>query len=164
MNSIEFIFNETKIKVYPTGEVWKFGCKNQNSKEEWIQLIGSIVINKDGYTYHRTKINKKSYTTSRIIYKAFNLEWDITNTKNNEIDHIDRNSLNNHISNLRIATSREQKINTNHVINAKGFRFKNNKYVASIKNNSKYIHLGSFNTEEEASLAYQNAVLKYRAK
>lgn len=162
MNPVEFVFNEIKIKVYPTGEIWKFGCKNQNSKEEWIQLKGCIKTNKDGYKYNRTQINQKHYTTSRIIYKAFNLEWDITNTKNNEIDHIDINSLNNHISNLRIATSKEQKINTNRIINAKGFRLKNGKYEASIKNNSKYIYLGTFDTAEEAHNAYLVAVKKYR--
>jgi hypothetical protein len=162
MNPIEFELNGAKLKVYPTGEVWKFGCKNQNSKEEWIQLFGREQTNKDGYNHHRTKINQKEYVTSRIIYKAFNLEWNITNTKNNEIDHIDINSLNNHISNLRIATSKEQKINTNRVINAKGFCFKNGKYEASIKNNRKSIYLGRFNTEEEALTAYKNAIIKYR--
>jgi hypothetical protein len=162
MNPIEFELNGAKLKVYPTGEVWKFGCKNQNSKEEWIQLKGCIKTNKDGYKYNRTQINQKHYTTSRIIYKAFNLEWDITNTKNNEIDHIDINSLNNHISNLRIATSQEQKINTNRIINAKGYTFKNGKYEARIKNNYKYIHLGTFDTAEKAHKAYLIAVEKTR--
>ena len=162
MNPIEIELNGAKLKVYPTGEIWKFGCKNQNSKEEWIQLKGCIKTNKDGYKYNRTQINQKHYTTSRIIYKAFNLEWDITNTKNNEIDHIDINSLNNHISNLRIATSKEQNLNKDCVINARGYHLKKDKYYAQIRNNRKATHLGTFDTAEEAHNAYLVAVKKYR--
>ena len=114
------------------------------------------------YKTHKTNINKKDYVTSRIIYKAFNLDWDITIIKDNEIDHISRDSLDNNLSNLRIATSHEQALNRDFVINAKGYRIKNGKYEASIRNNGKSIYLGRFDTAEEAHQVYLVAVEKYR--
>ena len=53
----------------------------------------------------------------------------------------------------------------NCVINQKGYRLdkRDNKWNARIRINGKQISLGYFNTEEEASLAYQNAVIKYRS-
>jgi hypothetical protein len=162
MNFIEFELNGAKLRVYQTGKVWRFGKKKRNSAETWFQLFGGARTNKDGYHYHRTEINKKQYITSRIIYKAFNLDWDITITKDNEIDHISRDSLDNNLSNLRVATTHEQALNRDFVVNARGYYFRNGKYEASIRNNGKSIHLGTFPTAEEASLAYQNAVIKYR--
>ena len=161
MNPIEFELNETKLKVYPTGEVWKFGKKTNSKEETWFQLFGRTHTIK-GYTSHRTSINKKEYITSRIIYKAFNLDWDITITKNNEIDHISRDSLDNNLSNLRVATSQEQKINQDKVINAKGYTIRNGKYHARIKINCKEIHLGLYSNAEEAHNVYLLAVEKYR--
>nr|WPF46867.1 MAG: hypothetical protein [Lake Baikal virophage 15] len=162
MNPIEFELNGAKLKVYNNGEVWRFGYLRNSKKEKWIQLKGNIKINKDGYKNYRTLINQKQYVTSRIIYKAFNLEWDITNTKNNEIDHINRDSLDNRIENLRVANKKEQNLNKDCVINARGYYFRNDKYQAQIRNNRKATHLGTFDTAEEAHNAYLVAVKKYR--
>jgi hypothetical protein len=163
MAFVEFELNDTKLRVFETGEIWKFGCKKWTSKQEtWFQLFGSTKTHKDGYKSHKTEINRKKYTTSRIIYKAFNLEWDISITKDNTIDHISRNSLDNNLSNLRVATIKEQALNRDFVINAKGYHLKNGKYEATICVNGKIIYLGTYPTEAEAHNAYQNAVIKYR--
>jgi hypothetical protein len=164
MNPVEFELNGAKLRVYPTGEVWRFGKKSWNSiDEKWIQIKGCKKITITGYIRHHTSINKKIYTTSRIIYKAFNLDWDIDNiTLNNTIDHINRDSLDNHISNLRVANKKEQALNRDCIINAKGYFKHGNKFRVQICINYKNIHIGLFKTELEASLAYQNAVIKYR--
>jgi hypothetical protein len=75
------------------------------------------------------------------------------------VDHIDRNSLNNQRSNLRLVTPQENAFNTN----AKGYWWnkRSNKWQAGIRINYKPIHLGYFNTEAEASAAYQEAKLRY---
>ena len=125
MAFVEIELNDAKLRVFENGEIWRFGKKTNSKEETWFQLFGSTTTDKYGYKIHRTEINKKLYTTSRIIYKAFNLEWDISITKNNTIDHISRDSLDNNLSNLRIATSQEQALNQDRVINAKGYYFRN---------------------------------------
>ena len=71
-----------------------------------------------------------------------------------QIDHIDRNRINNHINNLRIVTPQQNCFNRN----AKGYYLdKHNKYVAQIKLNRKIKHLGYYDTEEEAHNAYLEA-------
>lgn len=159
---VEFILNDTKLKVNENGELWKW-FEYKSGKTKWLQLKGTIHFNKkNNYKTHRTEINRTNYITSRVIYYAFypNL-FDIKNPITT-IDHIDINSLNNHISNLRVATMKEQTNNRkkrSYNVNAKGYWFdiKRNKWLAQIQINKKHIHLGRFNTEEEAFNAYQNA-------
>ena len=73
-----------------------------------------------------------------------------------EIDHIDGNKLNNAISNLRDCTRSENNHNKNgssgvYLIAGR------NKYRAAIRINRKKIHLGCFDTAEEARSAYLKA-------
>jgi hypothetical protein len=67
-----------------------------------------------------------------------------------ELDHINRIKTDNRICNLRSVSSQQNKWN----MNAKGCDFYKNKWRARIKANNKEIHLGTFNTEEEAHKAY----------
>ena len=64
-------------------------------------------IDKYGYLY--VTINSKKYKVHRLVAKAF------LNNRNNKpcIDHIDRNKLNNHYSNLRYVTPKENSNNEN---------------------------------------------------
>lgn len=75
-------------------------------------------------------------------------------TPKHEIDHIDQNKKNNHISNLRWATRSQQIINTANKPNTTGHRnikkLKNNKFEVEItRNNIKY-YVGRYATIEEA--------------
>jgi D-Tyr-tRNAtyr deacylase len=78
-----------------------------------------------------------------------------------QVDHIDNNRLNNKISNLRWVTNSENSMNKSlskdNTSGVKGvFYFsQRNKYIAQIKHNYKYHHLGYFNTLEEAKEARQ---------
>ena len=94
----------------------------------------------------------------RIMGYAF-LNLDIENSKL-EIDHIDGNRINNHISNLRIVSKQQNQFNRT---KAKGFHFNKRikKYQAYIGVNSKMILLGLYTTEEEAHQAYLNAKIIY---
>jgi len=112
--------------------------------------------------YITLKNNKKSYYLHRIIYKYHNEDWDITDTStNNHIDHININSLDNRIENLRVATCSQNNRNKNKFKNCsskyKGVCWdkKNNKWRARIKINGKQKHLGYFDNEEEACEAYK---------
>lgn len=130
--------------------VWR---ENRSKPSYWRKL--KIKANTEGYKL--IKINKKQYLLHRVNYYVHNPEWDIYDTsKNNLIDHIDRNPLNNHISNLRVVTSSENQQNNG----CKGYYYRKdiNKYMARIKTNGIQKYLGCYDTPKEAREVY----LKYK--
>lgn len=77
------------------------------------------------------------------------------------VDHIDRNTLNDRIENLRAATKAENAKNSHSRKNSTskylGVYKKRNKWAAEIRHEGKRKHLGHFNDEKEAALAYNLA-------
>ena len=119
-----------------------------------------VAINKNKRQYLVCSIGPKKYTHHRVVYYAHNPEWNIyDSSNNNHIDHIDGDRTNNHISNLRVLTQAENNQNTN----AKGVSYikSHKKWKATITVNHKQIHLGFFDTEEEALQARAEGVKKY---
>jgi len=87
-----------------------------------------------------------------------------------EIDHIDGNRLNNQKSNLRFATSSQNKMNRgprkdNHS-GYKGVSWHKqiNKWTSRIQIGNTYKHLGLFENIIEAVKAYNNAALKFHGE
>lgn len=82
-----------------------------------------------------------------------------------EIDHIDCNPENNSFENLRLATRTQNQANSRvyktNKLGIKGVRRKGNRYIAQIMISGRRIHLGSFNTPQEASVAYAKAAEKH---
>lgn len=114
---------------------------------------------KDGYyliTLCKDNSNK-TYPIHRLIYEAFIAPID----KNKVIDHIDRNRMNNSLSNLRVVTQSENAKNRN----GKGVKLdkRSGKWEARIRVDRKYIHLGSFDTKDSARLAYIRAKETYHS-
>ena len=89
----------------------------------------------------------------RIAWALVNNRW-----PNHEIDHWDHNPSNNRISNLRDATPTENQHNRK---SPRGYSRKRNKWSARILLAGKTIHLGDFNTEDEAHQAYLRAKAIY---
>jgi len=91
-----------------------------------------------------------------------------------DVDHIDRNRLNNRKENLRLATKSEQAANkTLTVLNTSGFKGvsfhnKSGKWRASISvkfgTKSQHLHLGLFQNPIEAAAAYDRAALKHQGE
>lgn len=81
-----------------------------------------------------------------------------------EVDHRDRNPLNNQRDNLRICTEaqnkRNRKKNSLSKHQYKGVRFRNNAYEASIKFNHNSIYLGRFKTPEAAATEYNKKAVE----
>lgn len=80
------------------------------------------------------------------------------------VDHKDGNPLNNRRSNLRLATHTENLRNSKkrrQGLKGACFHKRNKRWVASIRVNKKAIHLGSFDTEQEAHEAYCIAGREY---
>lgn len=98
----------------------------------------------------RSIIKDGKHTTEqlhRMILKA---------QKGQEVDHIDRNPLNNCRNNLRFVSHAEnmanRKLQKNNVSGYAGVSFlkSHNKWVARLWRNGKGIHLGLFKTKEQA--------------
>jgi hypothetical protein len=82
-----------------------------------------------------------------------------------EIDHINKNTLDNRKSNLRIVHKSYQRANSKKRKDSrskyKGVKLRGKHISARIRVNGKERHLGMFKTQEEAALAYNQAALKY---
>tara|TARA_R110001632_G_scaffold176038_1_gene295733 strand:- start:67 stop:618 length:552 start_codon:yes stop_codon:yes gene_type:complete len=80
----------------------------------------------------------------------------------NIIDHLDRDPLNNKITNLRLCTQQQNQFNTSkRVDNTSGFKGvdwykRDKKWRARIKQNGKRITLGCFDCPKKASEVYEN--------
>jgi hypothetical protein len=80
-------------------------------------------------------------------------------TSGYEIDHINRNGLDNRRSNIRLVTrsdnNRNSKIRSDNTTGVKGVYYNktNNNWYARIAVNKKWKYIGSFSTKEEAVIA-----------
>ncbi len=104
--------------------------------------------------YWHICIKQKLYKTHRLIF-LYHYKY-----LPKEIDHIDRNKLNNRIENLREATHSQNMLNRKkHKTNKSGYKgvswySGNKKWKAQVCVNYKVIHLGYFETPELAYEAY----------
>ena len=125
-------------------------------------------IDRDGYLNVCLHKNKKVKTLHihRLVWDAFGDSPRKGRTL--QIDHIDNNKNNNRIDNLQLLSSRENitkvKLYYNKSSKYTGVTWdkSRNKWLSRIKINEKHIHLGRYNTEEEASAAYQSALIKIK--
>jgi len=85
-----------------------------------------------------------------------------------EVDHANRNTLDNRTENLRIATHRQNVCNVGLRATSTSGRIGVTRHqggwVARISVNSKRLHIGCFATREAAALAYNEAALKYHGE
>ena len=139
---MECVLNERRIK-YDAGEIYIYK-ENKTRPSYWLLLTGTIGNN----GYKKTKLKKKEFLFHRIIYKIHNPDWDITDvSKTNQIDHIDRNRINNNINNLRVVDSKENQWNRD----VKGYFWTHKRgWRVQLMVNGKAIYGGTFKTEEEA--------------
>lgn len=113
----------------------------------------------------RISINSKLYLAHRLAYYMYHG----IDPLNNDVDHEDRNSLNNKISNLRLATRtencRNQKISKNNTSGVTGVHWHKlkKKWEASIRVGKKK-YLGCFTNKEDAIQARKEAEKKYFGK
>jgi hypothetical protein len=126
---------------------WKENSANRNNKGK---LAGYL----SGAKYYQVRLNGVAYYVHRVIY-----EMHFGETKS-EIDHINRDKLDNRVENLREA-SRSQNICNNparsdNKLGIKGvcFHKATGKYNAQININGKRKSLGFFKTIEEAKEKY----------
>lgn len=108
-------------------------------------------------------INLNTYTLSRCIYLIGKGEFN----QEQEIDHIDCNSLNNHLDNLRLADCSDNCKNKKlSKVNTSGFKgvhwCKMRKaWISQINVNGKKIYLGKYSTPEGAHDSYIRASVEF---
>lgn len=112
--------------------------------------VGSV---KSGYLF--THIDRKAYSLHRLAW--FFVHGSLPEMR---VDHIDGDTLNNRIANLRLAThaqnlgnSKRRKDNTSGFKGVSADR-SGARWRAQIKRNGRIAHLGTFDTPEEAHAAY----------
>ena len=149
-----------RVSIDNPMDVWSWR-EYKTKPDDWFKIKVYLLTNpKTGYQTYKIHIDNKNYVLSRVIYKCFNNEWDITdNGKNNFIDHININSLDNRIVNLRILPHQQNQFNTN----ARGtcFQKNNNNWRAEIMISGKKISKSGFDTEELAHQHYLILKQKY---
>lgn len=105
--------------------------------------------------------NKKQLRISRLVAETFIRPLLLKE----QVDHIDRNSLNNSLDNLRIVTNGENRSNCKKqkgTSRYKGVHWskKAKKWEGYARRDKKAHWFGYFDSEEEAALAYNNFVLQ----
>ena len=159
---IEFVLKNRKFRLHPDGIMYvRAHYRGEETKSvKWKQVKFSKTDCKYKHCHISIDGVDKTILEHRMVYYANNQSWDIFDTsRDNLIDHINRNRLDNRIENLKLATHQQNMWNTN----AKGYYKKpNGKYVVRIKlPDGKRKQVGTFNTEEEAHNAYLKAKNTY---
>ena len=155
-NNIEVYANITGFSKY---QVSTFG-NVKNVKTGRILKPGLSV----GYFMVNLRIDGE--TSSKKIHSLVASAF-LENTENKKcVDHVDRDKLNNHISNLRWATnienSQNASIRSDNTSGVKGVWVKrDSKWIAEIRINGVKKHLGTFSNKDDAITARSNAEIQY---
>lgn len=100
---------------------------------------------------------KISYHVHLLVWDSFTNEKRNTNTQ--EVDHIDNDKTNSSLSNLRLISKRENSSKAKLISKPNnlptGVFLENGKYRAVITKNKKKIHLGYYDSPQEAEKVYQ---------
>lgn len=123
-----------------------------NAIPRWVGKEAGCIENRLKGGYRRVNLEGKRILVHRIIYF---LE---TNTWPDIVDHINGDTLNNHVSNLRASTNTKNQNNRKRHREGKlvGAHLRGDKpgYESTISINKKRYRLGFFDTELEAHQAY----------
>mgnify|MGYP003655080526 CR=1 FL=1 len=152
---IECVYYNDFIRCYRDGSVermLKHGGP-YGKKGDWKNCDSKLT----GGGYHCIKIDNKTYQLHRIIAFCFGkLEQMEMIDLTNDIDHENGIKTDNRVENLRQVTHQQNQWNRT---KAKGYTFRKRDKIwyAQIQINGKQLHLGSYDTEEEARTAYLRA-------
>lgn len=112
----------------------------------------------NGRGYLKIVIDGKSYRLHRLAWLYVYGEF-----PPDQIDHVNGDKIDNRISNLRLATNKQNGENLPlHSSNTSGYRGvswhkRDNKWQAHVRHHQRSIHLGYFDTAEEAAVTAKGA-------
>ena len=135
------LIGKEKVKIYKNGNIF----------------VNNKKINSYIEVYEKVNIGGKTYRLHNLLVEAYKRKL----KKDEIVDHIDNNPLNNSLDNLRIITKQENSMNRNKTKEKTTSIYKGviwdksrRKWKARIKLDGKSIYLGRYEFEEEAALAY----------
>ncbi len=135
-----------------------------------IDCIDYPVVKKYYWSLYISEKSNTQYLQSRRKEKKIWLHRLITDAPTNyDVDHIDRDGLNNRRDNLRVCTHSQNLCNqhgTRGSSKYKGVYWNKNqrRWIAYIKTNGKQVRLGSYRDENKAAEAYNCAALNYHGE
>jgi hypothetical protein len=119
---------------------------------------GDVAENRHVGGYRQVVISRKRYLSHRLAWFYINGQW-----PSDEIDHINRERADNRIANLREATRAQNVCRS--VRRSKsgvhGVRRRDFGWQARIRVTGKDIHLGTYQTVDEAKTAYRIAAIHH---
>lgn len=128
--------------------------------EDWLYLVG--------FSWHK---HTKGYTCCRVAGETCLMHRVVAERAgidcSDQIDHINRDKLDNRRCNLRSATGSQNhcnsKLQCNNTSGITGVYWikKDQKWFAQIRINNRHIYLGRFDTKEQATFARRAAAKKY---
>lgn len=119
---------------------------------------GSVAGSLHNKGYIRIGVGGKQYFAHRLAWLYFYGEW-----PSSHIDHINQDKTDNRIANLRLATDSQNQANIfgRSSSGAKGVCAEGSRWKAQIMRGGKKLHLGTFDTPEEAHKAYCQAAGRF---
>lgn len=144
--------------------------------EENIAKIPLGIDAKDGYAIvdaNKASLSKQNFHKTRGGYAAYGRSKYLHHViagvppKGYFVDHINRDKLDNRLSNLRIVSIKQSSYNTAPLPSARSrykgvwFNKPNRKWQADIKVDGEKIYLGRYDIEEDAAKAYDRAAKEY---
>jgi len=136
-----------------------FTWKNKRGNRSAGSLAGCVAKNpRTGHEHTAIRVDGHLYQAHRLAWLYVHGSWPV-----DQIDHINHDSLDNRIANLREVDHTENHRNLGKKCNnASGYtgvawHSQKGKWRAYICPNRKQKHLGLFDTKEEAAAAYQGA-------
>ena len=149
-----------KELLFYSPETGVFSHRKKRTGVPYSGMKAGCINETRGVPYERIKVDGKAY-------KAHRLAWLYVNGKfpDGEIDHINGNTLDNRICNLREVSSegncRNRTKRADNKSGVTGVNFQCGKWVARITHNKKKVNLGSFNNLEDAKAARLKAEAEY---
>lgn len=117
---------------------------------------------KSSCNYLRIKFHKKNITIHQMVAETF-LDYVRDGTNKTVVDHINGDKLDNNLTNLRIISNRENLSRRGGTSKYAGVSWSKRdvKWRVDIYLGDRYYYLGLYKTEEEAHIAYVDALYEY---